>query len=367
VVVIWQLLTGIRQFLPRVGDKVVAISITPDQRYYALTLQDNSVRLIEVLSLTIHKSIKGLIYAGGAPPTGLVLDPLHLRIAMNAKPGSLQFYRPSDDAYSPEFEVASIPPATKEVPRNGVLVDHVCFSFDGKWMVTSERLKYPYGNLGTQATLKFWRFSHKLNDFGLNTRISEPHKNVLTSLLYHPTKDIVVTTSKDGKFKTWNNFVEKEGHTYWIARSVGVFRDYPATSSSFSPDGSLLAVGFQNNVTLWDLKSHTILTSFSDIHLHESISRLAFLAQDSPYLVAHTKSRVTVWNLLSCKPWWSVELTVDAFTSDPKSTRFAVATRGTIYSSSPPNPPSLLAYFLFTSSFLVFFHRFRWCSILIDV
>lgn len=62
VLVLWQLETGHRQYLPRVGGEIKSITISPNQSLYALSQADNSIRIINAVSQQIVRIIQGLQY-----------------------------------------------------------------------------------------------------------------------------------------------------------------------------------------------------------------------------------------------------------------------------------------------------------------
>ena len=62
VLVFWQLETGFKQFLPRLGGEINSISVSPDHKYYCVGLADNSIRLINSITQKIDQVIQGLQY-----------------------------------------------------------------------------------------------------------------------------------------------------------------------------------------------------------------------------------------------------------------------------------------------------------------
>ncbi len=53
-----------------------------------------------------------------------------------------------------------------------------------------------------ELTLKFWKL--ETNTWTMITRAHEPHEGTVDSLVFHPTEDLLVTTSSyDKKFKIW--------------------------------------------------------------------------------------------------------------------------------------------------------------------
>ena len=112
-----------------------------------------------------------------------------------------------------------------------------------------------------------------LCSFLLNTCVDPPHEQRVTSLTFQPDRSspnstelrrtahdcvppndhhslhpaLAVSTSMDGKFKTWI-LIDGEGRgkktPSWACRSVGYYHNLPCRSAVFCDDGSLLAVNF---------------------------------------------------------------------------------------------------------------------------
>lgn len=60
VLTFWQLDTGHKQFMPRLGGEIMSISISPNHKYYCVGLADNSIRLINAISQKIEQIIQGV-------------------------------------------------------------------------------------------------------------------------------------------------------------------------------------------------------------------------------------------------------------------------------------------------------------------
>jgi NET1-associated nuclear protein 1 (U3 small nucleolar RNA-associated protein 17) len=61
VLVIWQLSSGKRNYLPRLGGALVSISDSPDPVNYLVAQSDNTVRLINISSMRVDASIYGML------------------------------------------------------------------------------------------------------------------------------------------------------------------------------------------------------------------------------------------------------------------------------------------------------------------
>ena len=109
-----------------------------------------------------------------------------------------------------------------------------------------------------------------MHRYELNTCVEPPHNGKITSLSFQPPprakslssatssngkpagsspRPLAVTTSEDGKFKSWvlvgGMGEERGGVASWACRSVAYYQSLPCRGASFSSDGSLLASNFK--------------------------------------------------------------------------------------------------------------------------
>jgi NET1-associated nuclear protein 1 (U3 small nucleolar RNA-associated protein 17) len=93
VLVLWQLSTGKRQFLPDIDAPVVHISLSPDYKYYCLTTRNNKLLILHASSLKLHTSISGLcdIVIEGAIPNPTLL-PLQTKLPSATHSYSFQLH-----------------------------------------------------------------------------------------------------------------------------------------------------------------------------------------------------------------------------------------------------------------------------------
>ncbi|KAG0740570.1 hypothetical protein G6F62_009074 [Rhizopus arrhizus] len=332
VLVIWQLETGHKQFLPRMGGSIDFITISPNNRFYCVGLDDNSIRLVNSITQTIEQVIQGLQYAQVNPSsnhltTGLVVEPRNHHLVMNGVPGSIQFYNANADSHVMDLEVVPmnrvVRAAEKEIVNAHVM--HVAFLPSGEWMATvdmrDDKVTTP------ELFLKFWRWDPDTQDYKLHTRVDYPHTKPITSLVFNPISrrgPMAITTSQDKTFKVWNlNSAQPHTEAAWMCRSVGVYHDSEARTAAFSEDGSMLAVGFGHTVTLWDPYLNSIQAVLAQPN-SERIEKLSFLGDNCPFMVVITASYMYVWNLLTCKVWWSYKISVDHFAVDTTSNYFVI-------------------------------------------
>ncbi|KAG0242251.1 hypothetical protein BGX31_000413 [Mortierella sp. GBA43] len=326
VLVLWQLQTGHKQFLPRLGSEIRHITVSPDQAYYAIGHQDNSVNIIRSVDLKIKTTIQGLKF---------LVEPRNGHVVLNGLPGTLQFYDPIKEQHIMELEIT---------PRNKVSrtddkdiippqVLHCAFSRDkaARWMVTVD------GRDDHETTpelyLKFWEYDDDARTYVLNTRVDAPHSNAITSCIFNPREGnqapMVVTTSLDGTFKIWQLTHQGEARRgieaemAWGCRSTGFYRDMVPRCASFASDGSMLAVSYGQIITLWNPYLNTLQGVLTQPPENRPITRMAFL-QNSPFLIAATKDHLYSWNLLSCSVWWSYQIKVDLLRVSETNSHFMI-------------------------------------------
>ena len=60
VLVVWQLETEHKDFLPRLASDILSIAVSPDQTLYALVHKDNTIRIVSATNMKIKQEIVGL-------------------------------------------------------------------------------------------------------------------------------------------------------------------------------------------------------------------------------------------------------------------------------------------------------------------
>ena len=63
VVVVWNLPTETKRFIPRVGAPISFITVSPNEKYMALALMNNTIKIVDILSNKTRRVIRGLIHS----------------------------------------------------------------------------------------------------------------------------------------------------------------------------------------------------------------------------------------------------------------------------------------------------------------
>ncbi|KAJ3416297.1 proliferating cell nuclear antigen [Chytridiales sp. JEL 0842] len=339
VLVVWQVGTRDKRFLPRLGDRITSIAISPNEDLYAVSLVDNTVKIISSVDKTIKQSVTGLKRAASSGTStrkvglsrGLVIEPRNNLIVLSGSSGCLQFYNALEDRHV--MEVEAVPQnrisRTDENEIELAEVVEVAFSTDSSWMATLDvrNVTDGSGEGFPEVNLKFWMFDTKTQKYIVNTRVASPHNKSITSLRFSNLPGaldhlLLVSSSQDGRFKTWQlntpttqtttskTSVPVQAEPYWTLRSQGFHRDLPVSDVAFSADSSILAVAAGPSLTLWDPLSNILRGTLAHTPTKNNLVAVEFVetSNGEPFLVALTETHLNVWNLLTGTVWWSCNL-----------------------------------------------------------
>jgi len=238
VLVIWQIHSGKREFVPRVGAPInsVAVSQTQSgQEEYLLCLADASFVFVGAAKLKITRSYSGIklgecirkvpmLFLTSIPtdpaishsrpstsvPTPLAVHSLSSTLILpSSHPSSLQTYSPSSSKLLSELEVS---PSNRVSRRDEKMlepsrVEQAVVSSSGEWLATIDSREGDEFFRG-EVYLKLWRWESSVGLWTLNTRIDRPHGlTEVTSIAFSPNDTFggtfLVTSGKDGYLKSW--------------------------------------------------------------------------------------------------------------------------------------------------------------------
>ncbi|NXG46222.1 WDR75 protein, partial [Psilopogon haemacephalus] len=312
-----------RDFLPRLGSPIEHISMSADGSQCCTLHTDNRITIISS-NLRFSKSIQGLIKSSNIK-TGLVVDPRTKALVLNGEPGHLQFYCLQTDQQLFSLDIVQRTYIHQAGLHQTDLVK-VAFGAQGKWLATVEEREEV---ADPELQLKLWYYNEETQSFKLNTRINTPHEDHITDMCFREMDEleddslILVTTGKDCVFKVWlmveNTDPEAQQRVSWSCDFVGSYHNYQATNCCFSEDGSLLAVSFEETVTVWDSVTWDLKCTFCCPP--GKIRNICFgRLTCSKYLIGATDyGFLCCWNLLSCALEWSAHLNILVLQPDPLS------------------------------------------------
>ncbi|KAM6934428.1 WD repeat-containing protein 75 [Xenentodon cancila] len=314
-----------RDFLPRLGAAITHIVVSPDGSLFCTSHSDNKITIIQSC-VKVSSVIQGLV-KGEDVRTDLMVDPRSKALVLNGKPGHLQFYSLQRDKLLYNLDIVQ----QEYIHESGLEqfdVVKAAFNGSGTWLATVEERKQKRAEL--EVNLKLWAFDDQTQSFVLNTTISAPHEAGITAMCFNQTfssqTTMLVSTSRDGHFKVWQlgaqAHTEDEGPS-WLCDFVGAYHSLVPGCCCFSADSSLLAVSFQEVVTVWSPASWEILATLSQppgVIRDLCFGRLSC----SKYLLGTTTSKLLCcWNLLTCSLEWSTSMDISLLLADPLSGNMA--------------------------------------------
>ncbi|KAM4561754.1 WD repeat-containing protein 75 [Fundulus diaphanus] len=314
-----------RDFLPRLGAAITHIAVSPDGSLFCTSHSDNKITIIQSC-VKVSSIIQGLV-TGEEVQTDLMVDPRSKALVLNGKPGHLQFYSLQRDKLLFNLDIVQ----QEFIHQSGLdqfQVVGAAFDGSGSWLATVEERKQKAAEV--EVNLKLWAFDDHTQSFVLNTTIAAPHEARITAMCFDPAAGsrtaVLVSSSGDGHFKAWRlaappAHTDDEGAS-WSCDFVGAYHGLVPGCCSFSADGSLLAVSFQEVVTVWSPASWELLATLSQPP--GDVRDLCFgRLSCSKYLLGTTNKLLCCWNLLTCSLEWSTSMEVSLLLADPLSENMA--------------------------------------------
>ncbi|KAJ7492469.1 WD40 repeat-like protein [Mycena latifolia] len=349
VLVIWQLHTGKREFLPRVGSPIKTIGVSKvasGEEEYLLGLADATYTFVGAASLKISRSYSRIKLDPAAAHTAqstsshsvtplLVHSVTSTLILPSSHPSSLQIYSPISSTFVSELEVSPSNRVSRrdEKPIDPCRVERATISPSGEWLATIDTREGDEGSNG-EAYLKIWWWDRKAGFWILNTRVDRPHGlERVTDAAFSPSSAgqpvFLVTTGRDGNTKTWRirTSKDKTGPTedFWVARSTCNFQSESPSHVSWSPDASLLAITLPNRIALFSPSTNLLRHTLASPECG-AVQAAHFIGKAGRYLAVVGVVDLVLWDLVDQRVRWhhKTSVPIRALVSHPREDTFAV-------------------------------------------
>ncbi|KAF5352400.1 hypothetical protein D9756_005945 [Leucocoprinus leucothites] len=348
VLVIWQLHTGRKEFVPRVGSAINTVSVAKSktgEEEYLLGLADATYIFVNAGSLKISRSYSRVkidpnVYIHDPSPSKMAKTPLAVHslsstlLLPSSHPSSLQVYSPSTSTLVSELEIS---PSNRVSRREDKPVDHsrverCVVSPSGLWMATVD-VRDNDDDFRAEVYLKFWSWDEKNVVWVLNTRIDRPHADKpITSLAFSPehTEDTplqLVTTGGDGVVKVWrlrSRKVKNEGREeFWVTRTTLKYHTEKPRSVSWSQDASLLAISFESCVVVYETLVYAVIQTLTSAECTNP-QNAQFIGGRS--LLVTGRTQLVLWDILTHTVSWhqSTPREIQSVALHPSGSSFAV-------------------------------------------
>lgn len=344
VLVFWQLDTDNTQLLPRLEGAITRITVDAKSEYYALCLRDDQIVILSAVDLVSRLSIAGVkadfVKQLKEKPRKKASDKYDDKkvpdytAAFYVHPESKHLYIPTSErsliqVYDPAREeqlymlsVASAVQTGKvreELNIEDPKVSQVCFSPNGAWAATVDEWPVPstdhlLSHDDVEINLKFWSVNPQTNTWELATRVTAPHGPGKRICDLIPAKSGLgfLTAASDGGLRLWRPTTHKEkdqnkkSSVVWSIRRIapGTQLSSSAVAVAWSEDGSVVVRGFES--TLQVISSSDMKVQFNLPHLLGS--RVRVIQFVGTRLVALSKNRLVVWDVVANDKLWSIQL-----------------------------------------------------------
>ncbi|KAF9270627.1 WD40 repeat-like protein [Marasmius fiardii PR-910] len=349
VLVIWQLHTGKKEFVPRVGAPIQTISLSPAGPHgeeYLLGLSDATHTFVSAANLRISRSYSRMklgpstsynLASSSSDAPLAVHDVTSTVILPSSHPSSLQIYSPSHAEVQSELEVSPSNRVSRreDKPLEPSRVRRIAVSPSGQWMASVDS-RTGDAEFHDEICLKLWHWDRKTSLWALNTRIDRPHGlRQVADMSFSPRaigneESYLITAGADGTVKTWrirpHVFKRSRSEEFWISRSSLTFRLEVPSSVSWSPDGTLLAVCLEKQVLVYDPSTNVLRCTFTSPE--STAAKSAHFLGRGRYLAVIGSNELVVWDVVSQTVRWTyvTKTLITTLVPHPDNDTFALFT-----------------------------------------
>ena len=327
VLVIWQLDTNNKQFLPHLTSEILNIAVSERGSSYALRLGDNSVMVLSSANLDATTNIPGLAAAADSrTKLAASLHPTHtdrllVAVPRNSAQKAASAYALQIYDTSAGYELgrqALVRNSTTVVmtgPKGGSNyepnITHLSVSFDGKWLATVEEWSADpedldgvtltgeddFEDFGAETCLKIWLYSEQLAEWELVNRVDNPHSRgsvKVLALQSSTSRNEFATAGSDGKVKIWRPRARvRDGVPVRNEQGEQLYNWGAATtiSCAITSDGKKL-IHYDSAALAYFVDGSVIAASWSRSNELKAAPRWTYLLDTDSGVVCHTAPNI---------------------------------------------------------------------------
>ncbi|KAG5518794.1 hypothetical protein PMAC_002765 [Pneumocystis sp. 'macacae'] len=332
VLVFWQIKTGNKQFLPRLGSPINKIGVSRTNSFYAVLLENNSIKIVNAIDLKIKSEISGVqIGKDISYRVPSIVHPITKNILFASQSlfssTFLQSYDVIKDYQTYKIEIIhashieTLEKDDLETPKPKIT--HISLSMDCLWMATVDEWEllneyYDLYKEDREIFLKFWKWDSSNKKWHLSTRIDSPHGlgKKINGLNASPNEKKFCTIGNDGSLKLWRLKIKNENRTnkteiwlcYKIIRYTRVLNDPFNKNEVFcitwTLDGSMIIAGCNKILLIVDGRLGTIRHTVNNLYME----RILFVQALGAFIIVITKKYILVWDILTATTKWYLSI-----------------------------------------------------------
>ena len=256
VIVIWNINTWVKDFLPRLNDIISTIIISSDSKFLACYLKNNSIKIINLSLMKIIHEISSINYSSFVDKFILFNKKFHYITFYNENNGIIQFYNIGSNVFSFELNVFNknfISKTEKEKDNNMKKLKKIAFSSpkndsDICYMLTLEEIYFDLNKLLT-SYLMFWKVEKE--NIELIEICENPHLNEKIEFIEGSNYFFKFVTLSNSHFKIWELNNEKNK---FICSFMGKYKNQKIISMDINNNliGNKLFTLFQNFIIMYE-------------------------------------------------------------------------------------------------------------------
>ena len=303
VLVVWQLHSLQRNFLPRLGAAVTCMDSIASGAV-AVLLSDASIRVIDPSSLTVTATIRR-IYEGAVQQGASLcfFDASRSAVVLPGSGGTLQWFDVLQHSHIMGMDV---------LPRNVYSrverralpqkqLTHCVWDSSGLSMATCERSSGDVKCGSGEGRLRFWHWQG--GAFVLNSVADLPPSQKILCCAMGGSGNSFILGCANGRFAVWrpaHPAANGVGSKSWRCEAAVPWRREGVAAVAIAPDESVIAASFGSIISLWSADSLTLLHStVAAPQSREAVTHLAFVSSAPRFLVAGSSKRLVVIDAVS--------------------------------------------------------------------
>ncbi len=349
VLVVWQLHSLQRNFLPRLGAAVTCMDSVPSGAV-AVLLSDASIRIIDPSSLTVTATIRR-IYEGAVQQGASLcfFDASRSAVVLPGSGGTLQWFDVLQHSHIMGMDI--LPRNVYSRAERRALpqkqLTHCVWDSSGHSMATCERSSVDVKCGSGEGRLRFWHWQG--GAFVLNSVADLPPSQKIMCCAMGGSGNVFILGCANGRFAVWrpaHPAANGTGSKAWRCEAAVPWRREGVAAVAIAPDESVFAASFGSIISLWSANSLTLLHStVAAPQSREAVTHLVFVSSNPRFLVAGSSKRLVVIDAVSKDTVCSLACRVSYLCSHSRLPMFCVA-----IPQKTPCPSSVLFQFSYDSA-----------------